>query len=65
MGWGSEKLSEFNQALLAKQMWKWFQNSGLLANRVLNAKYIRSGNIWSVNCENRESFVWRSGDEIY
>ncbi|KAL9685964.1 hypothetical protein QQ045_023419 [Rhodiola kirilowii] len=53
-------LELFNDALLAKQVWRLLTIPTSLTSRVLKAKYYQGGNVLSVNVGNHPSLAWRS-----
>jgi hypothetical protein len=59
-GMGFRELSKFNDALLAKQVWRLIHNKSSLLYRVLQAKYFPSSSILDIRCSHRASFAWRS-----
>ena len=56
---GFSDIHSFNLALLAKQCWRFIDNSDSLCARVLRARYYADGDI--LNCELKKvsSFVWQ------
>ncbi|CAM8882279.1 unnamed protein product [Rhodiola kirilowii] len=50
----------FNEALLAKQVWRLLVNPSSLTSRVLKAKYFRDGNVLSASLCCNPSLAWRS-----
>ena len=59
-GMGFRELSKFNDALLAKQVWRLIHNKSSLLYRVLQAKYFPHSSILDIRCSPRASFAWRS-----
>ncbi|KAL9667077.1 hypothetical protein QQ045_001424 [Rhodiola kirilowii] len=59
-GVGFKELSIFNDALLAKQIWRLMEKPENLVSRLLKEKYYRGSS--PINCQlgNRPSVVWRS-----
>ncbi|CAM8948389.1 unnamed protein product [Rhodiola kirilowii] len=50
----------FNEALLAKQVWRLLVNPSSLISRVLKAKYFRDGNVLSTGLCSSPSLAWRN-----
>jgi hypothetical protein len=59
-GMGFRDLVIFNKALLAKQLWRIFQNSDSLVARILKAKYYPHGSIMDAIMGRRLFYAWRS-----
>ncbi|XP_073121252.1 uncharacterized protein [Henckelia pumila] len=59
-GMGFRRLVPFNQALLAKQIWRIICNPNSLLARVLKARYFKHMDIMQASLGNNLSFVWRS-----
>uniref|UniRef100_A0A2N9EX83 Reverse transcriptase domain-containing protein n=1 Tax=Fagus sylvatica TaxID=28930 RepID=A0A2N9EX83_FAGSY len=59
-GMGFRELSKFNDALLAKQVWRLIHNKSSLLYRVLQAKYFPRSSIMDIRCSTKASFAWRS-----
>ena len=59
-GMGFRELSKFNDALLAKQVWRLIHNKSSLLYRVLQVKYFPNSSILDIRCSHRASFAWRS-----
>ncbi|XP_057790714.1 uncharacterized mitochondrial protein AtMg00310-like [Salvia miltiorrhiza] len=57
---GFRKLLSFNQALLAKQVWRLIEKSDSLLGRVLMHKHFRDGDIMNAKVSPNCSFTWRS-----
>ncbi|KAL6194442.1 hypothetical protein ACLB2K_035526 [Fragaria x ananassa] len=59
-GLGFQNMELFNQALLAKQVWRLMQQPDSLASRVLRAKYYSDGSILLAKANSGASYAWRS-----
>jgi hypothetical protein len=59
-GMGFMDVVIFNQALLAKQCWRLFQNPTSLIARIYKAKYYPQSSIMEASLGTRPSFAWRS-----
>jgi len=59
-GLGFRDLYQFNQALLASQVWKLLQRPQSLLYRMLKARYFRHGNFLSASRGTRPSYGWSS-----
>ncbi|CAM8960014.1 unnamed protein product [Rhodiola kirilowii] len=59
-GVGFEELSIFNDALLAKQIWRLIEKPESLMSRLLKGKYYKEASPTSCQLGNRPSAVWRS-----
>lgn len=53
-------LSEFNMALIAKQVWRVIREPNSLLARVLKWKYFRHSCFLEIEVESNVSFAWRS-----
>lgn len=53
-------LEKFNQALLAKQVWRIMQNSNCLMSRIIKARYFATGNILTAVQRRKTSYAWKS-----
>jgi ribonuclease HI len=59
-GMGFRDFSCFNQALLAKQIWRMWKNPDSLVAQLMQAKYFPGKNILEATMGRRPSFAWRS-----
>lgn len=59
-GLGFRDLNLFNDALLAKQLWRFHTHPHSLLARSLKAKYFPSSSIWETNVGFNPSYAWRS-----
>lgn len=59
-GMGFRQLVHFNQALLAKQIWRLVRHPSSLLARVLKAKYFKHMDIMHGPIGNNPSYIWRS-----
>ncbi|KAL9665495.1 hypothetical protein QQ045_020915 [Rhodiola kirilowii] len=59
-GLGFRNLTIFNEALLAKQVWRLLVCQDNLTTKLLKAKYFRESNIFDIQLGARPSFAWRS-----
>ncbi|KAG7559049.1 Reverse transcriptase zinc-binding domain [Arabidopsis thaliana x Arabidopsis arenosa] len=59
-GLGFRDLHQFNQALLASQVWKLLQRPESLLYRMLKARYFRNGNMLTATRGTRPSYGWSS-----
>lgn len=54
------KLTSFNCALLAKQVWRIIHDPNSLMAKVLKGWYFKHSDIMKADLGNNPSFVWRS-----
>uniref|UniRef100_A0A2N9FBV7 Reverse transcriptase zinc-binding domain-containing protein n=1 Tax=Fagus sylvatica TaxID=28930 RepID=A0A2N9FBV7_FAGSY len=59
-GMGFRKLMKFNEALLAKQVWRLFHNKESLIYKVFKAKFFPHGTIMDARHSARASYAWKS-----
>ncbi|XP_010472251.1 PREDICTED: uncharacterized protein LOC104751896 [Camelina sativa] len=59
-GLGFKDLSDFNQALLAKQSWRMLNNPTSLVARFFKSRYFRYKSILDCGTGSRPSYAWRS-----
>lgn len=59
-GLGFKDLEAFNQALLAKQVWRILQNPTCLMARILQARYFPEGDILNAKLRAKSSYAWKS-----
>ncbi|KAL9675115.1 hypothetical protein QQ045_003316 [Rhodiola kirilowii] len=59
-GLGFRDFSNFNDALLAMQIWRLLTNQSSLGSRLIKAKYFKDTCIMQSQLGNRPSFAWRS-----
>jgi len=56
---GFRNMEVFNEALLAKQVWRILKDENLLVARLLWAKYYPDGNLLAASIGSRPRFTWR------
>ena len=59
-GMGFRDIQKFNNALLAKQVWRLFHKKDTLLYRFFSARYFPHGNILDASVHPNCSFAWRS-----
>lgn len=59
-GFGIRRMSEINQALLVKLVWKMLTDQGSLWVQVLHGKYLRDRGFWHVEAIGNSSWLWKS-----
>ena len=59
-GMGFRDLQAYNNALLAKQVWRLFHNPNALWAKVLKAKYFPNSNLMAAHKGRSPSWVWSS-----
>ncbi|XP_075475208.1 uncharacterized protein LOC142505947 [Primulina tabacum] len=59
-GLGFRKLTEFNRALLAKQLWRLIRYPDSLVSRVLKGRYFMHGSVLEAGLGSNPSYIWRS-----
>lgn len=58
-GLGFHEIQKFNDALLAKQLWRILTQPNLLMFRVLRAKYFPTGGLLKAEATNNASWLWK------
>jgi hypothetical protein len=59
-GMGFRDFNSFNKALLAKQIWRLWENPSSLVAQIMQAKYYPTSSVLEANMGRRISFAWRS-----
>lgn len=59
-GLGFRDLVSFNQALLAKQIWRLWKTPDSLTAKIMKAKYYPECSVLEADCGKKPSFVWHS-----
>lgn len=59
-GLGFKEIQKFNNALLAKQVWRIFSSPNLLVSKVLKAKYFHKESIFQCKVPRNASWIWQS-----
>ncbi|XP_062013973.1 uncharacterized protein LOC133730390 [Rosa rugosa] len=59
-GLGFRSLTDFNMAMLAKQVWRIASNQESLIARIYKARYFPESSFWEAPAHNAPSYSWRS-----
>ena len=59
-GLGFRDLEKFNEALLAKQLWRILTNPDLLMSKVMKAKYLAQPQHWERDTPRAASWTWKA-----
>jgi hypothetical protein len=59
-GMGFRDFNSFNKALLAKHIWRLWENPSSLVAQIMQAKYYPTTSVFEANMGRRISFAWRS-----
>lgn len=59
-GMGFKDVSDFNMALLGKQVWRLLTNGNSLVGRLFQARYYPRGTVLEAELGSNPSYVWRS-----
>lgn len=59
-GMGFRSFSDFNKALLAKQLWRIIQYPDSLLSRVLKGRYFKNDDVMNARLGCNPSYIWRS-----
>lgn len=62
-GLGLKDVADFNQALLAKQVWRLMTKPNLLLSRIMKAKYYPHSDVFQAKTKPRDSWMWQSWNE--
>lgn len=57
---GLRDLEKFNQALIAKSVWRFLRHPDSLVTKVYRESYYPQGDILTAHCGSNSSFMWRS-----
>lgn len=59
-GLGFKDIRAFNDALLAKQLWRLLTQPNLLMSEVLKARYYPTRGLLNAEAQSNDSFLWRN-----
>lgn len=59
-GLGFRDMECFNDAMLAKQLWRVVSQPNLLVSKILRSKYFKGKSLWVMETRPADSWMWRS-----